>query len=458
LRGEQSEEKRGKRGWLLLLLGLVLVRGLLYAAVVPPWQAPDETGHFEYAWLIAHLGRLPAREDVSPALERELLGSLYEWRYGEFIGRPLPEQMPARMDALPPQVFASRCRTVLMERFSLAYVWAAIFIWPFRHQDLAVQLYAARFASVLLELGIVWLAWRFFEELLPRQRRLVVAMTAFVAFLPQHTFINASVGEGPLAELATCAVLYGWLRLFHRKAHFGTVMLIVVGTLVGMCTKHTAAFLLPFDLLALGLFLSARIQGVARRRRLGYLALGLSLTALLGWLILQTPVGHSVQDRLQQWWSAPQVYLENGPLSLDQALWWTYDSFWAQFGWMSVRAGACWYILVYVLTVLALEGWFLPRSRQWSVPAQARWLLGAALSLAVAVWLAFVLFTPSGLAYYQGRYLFPAIVPAAFVLVGGWARWTPERWRRYFAPGVVILLAALDAAAVCLSLWPFFYA
>jgi hypothetical protein len=34
-----------KRKTLALLLALSLIRGVLYSAVTPPWQAPDEPGH-----------------------------------------------------------------------------------------------------------------------------------------------------------------------------------------------------------------------------------------------------------------------------------------------------------------------------------------------------------------------------------------------------------------------------
>jgi len=438
-----------RRGWLVLLLGLTLVRGLIYAAITPPWQAPDEWGHFEHVWLIAQLGRLPTPEDVSPIFERELMASLYEWRYDEFFGGPLPERMPARLMAIQP-------RTVLMQRFSLAYLWSACFLLPFRYQDLVFQLYVARLSSVVLNVVIVWLAWRIFEELLPRQPGLVVAMTAFMVFLPQHTFINASVGEGPLAELAAGVVLYGWLRLLRRERAWGVVA-VLGGTLIGVWTKTTAVFLLPLDVLMSVLLLTSRYHGAAWRRRWKYLILSFVLIFLLGLVAFRTPSGQRVRTMLEQWWSAPQVHLENGGLSWNQVLWYTYDSFWAQFGWMNVRAGPGWYVLVYILTVWAIEGWVLPRSHCRLVSSQAKGVLGSALLLAVGVWLAFVLFTPSGLGYYQGRYLFPVTVPTALFLVGGWVRSMPERWQRYSAPGVVILLAALDAAAFCLALWPFFY-
>jgi hypothetical protein len=449
------------RWWLLFLLGLTLVRGVIYAAVVPPWQAPDETGHFEYAWLVAQEKRLPDREDVSAVFERELLGSLYEWRYGVYIGRELPGQIPVSMDDLSESIFAQRSRTIVGRQFSLAYVWQALFLLPVRHQDIAVQLYAARFSSVVLNVLIVWLAWRIFGEAMPKRPKLAAAMTAFVVFLPQHTFINASVGDGSLAEAAACGVLCGWLVLLRRDrtrlASVAGAGLVAAGTAVAMWTKRTGAFLLPLDVGALALLLTLRFRGAASRRRLVYLTSGLVLSGILVALLLRTPVGRSMGRQIGQWWSAPEFYLGNERISLGEALWQAYDSFWGQFGWMNVRLGYGWYVLIYVLGLAGVEGWLWPRWSEWRVSRRARAVLGLGLVPAVAVWLGFVVFTPSGLATYQGRYLFPATVPIAFFYVGGWARWVPEQWQKYVLPGVVGVLAVVDATALCLGVWPFFY-
>jgi hypothetical protein len=64
-----------------MLVGLLaLVRGLLYVALIPPWQGPDEAGHFESVRLFAELGRIPGRADVSPTLEREIVDSMARYR------------------------------------------------------------------------------------------------------------------------------------------------------------------------------------------------------------------------------------------------------------------------------------------------------------------------------------------------------------------------------------------
>jgi hypothetical protein len=451
----------GERYLLPLLLILALVRGGGYAAVMPPWQAPDETGHFEYTWLVAQERELPERGDASPALERELLGSLYEWRYGGYTGRGLPRQMPPRLDDLSESIFARRARTVRGERFSLAYVWQALFLLPVRHQGLALQLYAMRFSSVILNVLIVWLAWRIFREAVPERPRLAAAMTALIVFLPQHTFINASVSDGPLAEVAACIVIYGWLLVFrHARTRVVSVVgggLVAVGTAVAMWTKKTGAFLLPLDIGALVLLLVLRFRGAARWRRLVYAASGLVLGGVLVVLLLQTPVGESLEGRVEDWWTAPEVYLENERISLDQAVWQTYDSFWGQFGWMNVRVGYGWYVLTYVLGLAAVEGWVCPRWRGWRVSRRAKGLMGLTLALGVGAWLGFLVLTPGGLGFFQGRYMFPVAVPVAFFLVGGWARWVPERWQRAFLPALVGVLAVVDATALCLGVWPFFY-
>jgi len=87
-----------KVGPLLLLLALSLVRGLLYLAIIPPWQGPDEPRHFEYARLIADRGRLVTKRDLSPALQEGVIRSMVEhdfWRFGfayygydRYISRP----------------------------------------------------------------------------------------------------------------------------------------------------------------------------------------------------------------------------------------------------------------------------------------------------------------------------------------------------------------------------------
>src|SRR5262249_24920647 len=76
---------------LALLPGLALLHGLLYVALLPPWQTPDEPAVFEYAALVSELGRVPTAADRDLALERRIAESLTRQRFFEYLlGHPAP--------------------------------------------------------------------------------------------------------------------------------------------------------------------------------------------------------------------------------------------------------------------------------------------------------------------------------------------------------------------------------
>jgi hypothetical protein len=452
-------QPRPANHWLILLLLLALGLGLVYLVFVPPWQAPDETGHFEYAWLIARLGRLPSPEDVQPQFEQELLASLYEWRYGEFIRRPLPEGMPARLEDLPPEIFARRSRVVQSGRFSLAYLWQALFLLPIRHQDLAVQLYVVRFSSLLLNLAIVWLAFRTFSELVIGRPYLVVAMTAVIVLLPQHSFINSTVGDGPLAELFSVLVLYGWVRLFQRGFHLWAVLGIVLGTLAAISTKTTAVFLAPLDL---GLVLWWLIRQRRRpwtRRQVVALSAGAALLAVAGWAWLRSPLGYLTETAIRDSLSGNALlWMDQRGMTFGQALLASHDSFWANFGWMVLPVSGRWYGAALLLTALGAGGWLFGRDTQACFPSWAPKLMAAAffLALGISVWVA-LLAGSSQYYQFQGRYLFPAVVPFAFLLVGGWVQAGPSLRPSILVAAGLVFLVLLNVWSVVAYIVPYYH-
>lgn len=442
-----------------LLLALTLVRGVIYAVVTPPWQAPDETGHFEYAWLIAQSGRIPHRQDVSLAFEQEMVGSLYGWHYGKFIGRPLPEAMPTRLRDLPREIYARRSRVVLWERFSLAYLWQALFLLPVRAHDIITQLYAARLSSILLNMAIVWLAYKTFAKLVPGSPFLGWAMTAIVVFWPQHTFINGTVGDGTLAELMACIVLYCWVRLFRRGAEIWTVAGIVLGTLGGLWSKTTALFLLPLDI---GLALAwswRRLRRSWRWQHLASIAVSVALLSVAVWAWSQSPMGSHVLTSLKERLSPLVLYWKDARgMTLGEALMISHDSLWAYFGWMAVPISKRWYGALLLLTGLAALGWLVGHSENRNIPAPSAKLMGASFVLASAIffWVA-LLGTGSGYYQFQGRYLFPVTVPMAFLLAGGWMRLVPLPLQRLIVGTGALFLALFDAWGIMVYIIPFFY-
>src|SRR5215467_6676232 len=123
---------------------VALLHGAFYAVLMPPWQAPDEVAHFEYAHLLATLRRPISPDDKSAALEQAIVQSLakyHAWFYRN--GQPAPNPLPERLDQTPFGYFRT------LDRFSLAYLVYAVAAWPLLGHDLALELFAMRLLSVL---------------------------------------------------------------------------------------------------------------------------------------------------------------------------------------------------------------------------------------------------------------------------------------------------------------------
>jgi hypothetical protein len=459
---KKAPEAGPYRAAVWVLLGLVLVRGLLYALLTPPWQAPDEPGHFEYAWAIARRGgpaeplnpgavlawlrgiprpnAHPAVQAARPQFERGLLDSLYETQFFEYRHRPPPEPRLQSLDQI------SLGRTLPSERFSTAYVWQALFIGPALQGSVLDQLYLARLSSVVVNLAIVGLGIAAARTLLPDRPGLALGVGIALVFWPQHTFINSTVNEGPLAELGATLAVYGWARLFARTFSVIGIAAVVGGTLLGLSAKANAVFLLALHPLLLVVYLAATL----RFRRPRALLLALLAAALLAgglWVVYRTDLVSL--DRTRQALGILRQRLTPDPELAerlgDRPWWWVFDSYWGFFGWMHVRAPDDWYRAMYVLAALGVMGWLIPRRDfPWPGPGPTAlaWLAPALAVAMLAVYIGFV--DPT---YLQGRYLFTAAVPAAMLLVVGWARLVPARLEKHFLPGLGLVLAALDLVA-----------
>jgi hypothetical protein len=365
------------------------------------------------------------------------------------------------MRDLPKRIFARESRTLRGERFSLSYLWQALFLLPLRYQDLPFQLFMARLSTIFLNMGIVWVAFLTFSRLVLARSHLVLAMTALVVFLPQHTFINSVVGDGPLAELMTCLVIYGWVLIFQRGATVWSVGGILLGTVVAIWSKTTAIFLLPLNLgLALWWLFRQRRQTKSRRGII-YLGVGAVVLALAfwAWMQYQSPLGsRTLPGLLESVFKGDLLWVDKRGITFGQALLYAHNSFWASFGWMTVPVSLGWYLVLMASVATAIVGWFLRGRAQDEFPPWAGFMMAGAVLIALLIFLWRALLTSSsGYFQFQGRYLFPTIVPMAFLLVGGWILTSPGRRRGLLAWLGVFLLTVFDTWSMVHYIIPFFY-
>jgi hypothetical protein len=228
LPGLASDSARA-RAWLLrwslpTAMAVGVVNGLLYLALVPPWQGPDEVAHYAYAALIdrydMNAGRVQTTDlwgaerptDLIEAINRSVERAKALW-YSNGVSRPV--DVNAGND-----VFQQTRQPATYYWLAALGVRAARAIGipadPVANPEAALG--AMRAVSMLLSLVVVWLAWLAGAILGGRTGApwLRLALPVTVALLPMHAFMASVANNDIMAEVVTSAL-------------FVTVAALVVG-------------------------------------------------------------------------------------------------------------------------------------------------------------------------------------------------------------------------------------
>jgi len=475
---------------LLLLLGLALVRGLIYSAVVPPWQAPDEPRHFEYVKLLYEKGRLVGWGDATPSIEQEIIASMWRfdyWRYGHSDAPPLP---PGKLPTSFGQIWAWPGTQHELHQPPLSYLLYLVPLALTAGQDTALQLYAMRLLSILLGVAVVLIAFRTADELFPDNSLLALAIPTFVAFLPMHTFLTSTVNNDHLAEVFVCLLLMILVHGFRQGFSLwslGAIILVVVG---GLLAKRTALVAVAISLVALPLYLWRRPVGPVLNWRTLILGLTvvLGIMALVAAIILYWSQAVAEANRIGSWqdWLV-KFYLflpsEQFPASsrywllspqafqiYQHYLWFLFQTFWARFGWQNIPLDSWGYYALAVVSLMALLGLglFVIRARHRVIRLewwQRRVLVLFALSITMAGILVIgreirnwdLNLARGGPGWPSGRYLFPVIIPIATLFVVGWSELAPQRYRVAWTMVLPGLLFLLDSFSLFLLIILYFY-
>lgn len=427
---EQSAVHPNLLRWLLpalLLAYAVLVVG--YALRTPAWQAPDEPAHYNYIAQVTEDGCCPKIEpgDWDQAYLDTLRGNAFA---------------PDLLDDLD---------TIEYEDHQppLYYLLSA----PL-YSLTGGSLVALRLLSALFGAGVVACAYGIGRALLPGRPAVALAGAAFVAFLPQHLAVLASVNNDSLAELVVGVTLL----LLVLRVKGATVPPWLFGVLVGvgLLVKVNTIFLVGLVPLGLALrwWLTKRDRGLMPLvRTLALFAFPALLLAGLWWVrnigVYGWPdfFGLGAHDSVVvgQLRTADMIAQYGWGEYLRAALNTTYNSFWGQFGWMSTPLQPWMYAALTALLGVAVVGLLLglPRARTSTPTQRAAWGL---MVLTVVIAFAQFVYYNTEFAQFQGRYLYPGLIPFALLFALGLDNWRillakPVWW---LAPLVAGLLAPFN--------------
>ena len=462
---------RAVPGPLVALLMIVVMIGLFWALLVPPWQAPDEPSHFAYAQSLAERFALPGSKNRLTFSSEQRLANLatgagaLEFRANQIRPDWSPRDYARYLAAASRGPSRSDGGGPNPESYDppLFYLYTDLAYWATYGGNVLDRYYAMRIWGIgLLALTVV-ATWLLIGELLGPRRVLQLTGAAVVGLIPGETFISTSVNPDALMiPLWTLALWLGTRVIKHAARPRDTIWLLVV-TAAAALTQPISYALVPAVLLALILGL-ANCRREGRRVRIGpAAAAGVACAApVIAWIatrsqgnpalaqISAAPGQRAHPFNLRQFLSYVwQFYLPRLPWMARQRVTpglsvynvWVREG-WGTFGWLDVAMPSWVYTVVgsFTAIIAALSGAIVSTFRD-----RLRWQLVAFFGLAlVALLLGLHLTEYRSLInnqgpFLQGRYLLPVVglFGLAVALVLGRL---PRRWQ---GPACATLVPAM---------------
>ncbi len=405
------------RHWpLAIILATYLVIGGLFSARVPAWQNPDEPAHWNYTRQFVQTGRLPVIEPADWDVKLVPLGP---------DQRDVPVERLTYEDHQPPLFYLVT---------SPAYAFTG------------GNLVAMRLASLLIGALTIILVYLTVAIIFPARLYLAAFAAAFAGLLPQHLFIMSGYNNDSLSEALLALVVYLSVRAIRDEQDLSRGAVIALGVAVGVCFWTKAQAYLALPVAAFALWRTCWDAPDARRKAVRRLVtlLGVSLLIGLPWWVHNVQMyggtdflglQHHNEVVVGQPTTAEWILQYGFGGVIARLLQTTFQSFWGQFGWMTIPLQTPFYLLLLAFTLVSaglfVTWWLNVRSAKRSHDAnihssnivlsetQSRRLVLLAVLMGLTV-LAFIWYNLQ-FVQHQGRYLYPALIPVSTAFALGWA-------------------------------------
>jgi len=447
---------------------------LLWALLVPPWQAPDEGAHFTYVAHIVESAELPGigtpKYGNGPGYSVEFNNSWNNTLFNRISSVGLPRT--PELAFLPPNYdyeIARDYQAPAEERQNVAggtatpypplyYLIIAVPYKLFQNEPIISRLFASRIVSAMFgALGCSFAYLMVYE--IRRERLWGFSLGLCMALLPMYAFIGSSINNDTAMICGTTALIWATARAF-RQQQMSPRLLWSMGVISGciLLVKPTGAVVVI--LVGLAMLVRqwpllrypwrigwSRIRAIARftlpiigmYSSLVFLRILLNRTStgtssVAGMNIALVPI-YSFRSYIESEFNAGGPYF----------FWLFIKTFGGVFGWVEVNMPDWSYSALLIFSYIGLVG----IGANMLGRKQERWVSLLFLGLIIGQ-LAFLFIIADYVLSYarlgiglglQGRYLFPVLAPILFLLISGWYTLSGRRkFVLYLAPLGMLLL------------------
>lgn len=458
--------KQANKKWLTIIwVTVFILHALVYLALIPPWQAPDEPTSVELVLTIEAQHRLVNPGDEIPEIQRAIIDSMERNRFWELggYGRPLTSNDERNFRGIwhccaSQLVSPPFYQVLLLPVAKLTKGWGID--QRLRMLRLATILLAAFTVAVVVQIGF---------ELVAIHPAIPLLLPAFVCLSPQFAYSSATVNSDNLAALIGTLLFWRLLRVLRDGISAALIVQLALLILLGFVTKRTTLLVVPALLLALAWQAIVMVKG--RDKRLGAKPLiavsgGLATLCLLIAAVpaFRSPVKASVllyvfkNDPLKQLTVLQQIPAQH----ITFWAWLTGSikhlslTFVGNYGWHQAHISRT---VAGLVLVPVLASWACALIWLWhSQRVLPSWMMRAVwvciFCVATAIMLT-ILGTPPEF-FPQGRYLFPVIAPISLLTTIGICAWLPKYWSRMGVGIIVCTLLALDFYCIFAVVMPAF--
>lgn len=457
---------------LTLLIIVVIIRGIIYISIFPPWLAPDEATHYEAIRLLGQERVWPTQEIYfTTPMHPQMHISFVQYRIWQLANLPF---FSAGDPSGDPYIFyyPARNRGTVIDANNYSVVYHLL-LSPIstlsKALDIDQQLYWLRLSSLLMVMLTVIIGWFFARTIFPASLGYAVAVGGFLVFLPMHMHISTSVNVDVLATLVSSIYILLLAKVFCDKITMPRIVLAAAFLLLAILIKPTTLFLVPTTVVALIVYLVRRLGWSLRWVALAAVFMAMS-TFFMSIIFYQvTNGGHNITSISFNALVSNVSFYSQSSLSIYwHLLQWGFISFWGLFGWAHIHIPFSWIRWLWIICFACGVGVVLFLVQQFFGFRRERIALNQGQKNVLLILLAALVFAVIGIfvPYIstqsedwvpQSRYFFPVLLPFALYFFLGFQHLVPARFQNLTIPVWLTGLIFFDTITVFFVIIPYIY-